>query len=133
MPLDGALVPDGAADEVFRLDVLTLADGKPPKRVHQSVLPASGPFQLTLPQGFGDVHLVAYLDRNDNAPSQGEPVATLPVRVEQGTISGLTLALSTATPLGRLAHGAPPPATAAPPPGVDGGSLEGSSQAAAGR
>ncbi len=131
--LTGEVDWQGPVDGVFRVDVLTLADGKPPELVHQSTLDAAGAFQLTLPAGFGDAHLVAYLDRNDNGPSAGEPVASLAVRVEQAPISGLTLALSTDKDLGRLAPGAPPPDSAGPPPEHNGGSVEESSQAAAGR
>ncbi len=123
----------GHAEGAYRLDVLTLAEGEPPELVHQVALEGPGPFQLSLPAGFGEVHLVAYLDRNDNRPSPGEPVAVRGVQVGQSPLSGLALTLSTSTDLGPLAPGAPPPKTAGPPPEEEGGSLERSSQAAAGR
>ncbi len=129
----GQVSMDGAEDGVVRVDVLTLADGKPPELVEQAALDGLGAFDLTLPAGFGPVHLVAYIDRDDNGPSEGEPVATLAVEVGATPITDLALVLDPNNDLGRLAPGAPPPETAGPPPEDDGGIVEESSQASAGR
>lgn len=123
---------------ILKLDVLTLTEGKPPELIHQSTLALAlsddgGPFTLTLPADLGDVHLVAYVDRNDNGPSAGESTGTRRVHVGGGAISDIALVLAVGTELGRLAPGAPPPADAGPPPEDNSGIVAGTTQAAAGR
>jgi hypothetical protein len=129
--LTGTVQWEGDSDGVLRIDVLTLYDGRPPELIHQSSLEAGGEFAFELPQDLGEVHLVAYLDRNNNGPSAGEPVATQVVQVGSSEISPISLVLSVGTDLGRLAPGAPPPADAGPPPEDESGIVAPGSQAAA--
>ncbi len=131
--LSGTITLAETEGGTLKLDLLTLAENRPPELVHQVVLEESGAFSVETPRAFGTVHLVAYLDRDDNGPSNGEPVVALGVEVGTENIEGLVLEPAVGADLGRLAPGAPPPESAGPPPTEPTSSVETESQAAAGQ
>ncbi len=131
--LSGAVSGPDSTEGVIRLDVVTLAPGKPPELVHQTTLAGLGDFEIALPVAFGEIHLVAYIDLDNNGPSKGELVATHALLVGDTALEGIRLELSSTTDLGPLAPGAPPPPDAGPPPEDKSGMMEESSQAAADR
>lgn len=104
--------PTGAV----RVDVLTQSGDAPPHLVSAETLDGLGPFTIRAPKDFGEVHLVAFIDRAGDGPSPDDAAATLKVTIGAEDVAELSLALSDEPDLGGLTPGAPPTENGGAPP-----------------
>ena len=107
----GGEAPEGAV----RIDVLTQAGEAPPHLVSAETLDGLGAFTIRAPTGFGEVHLVAFIDSTGDGPSPDDAAATVKVDIGSEDILGLELTLSDDPDLGGLTPGSPPGEDGKPP------------------
>ncbi|MED5372150.1 MAG: hypothetical protein VX899_14120 [Myxococcota bacterium] len=100
----------------LRIDILTKKEGGPPHLVSAETLGELGAFSISAPRGFGEVHLVGFIDRSGDGPSSDDPAATAKVEIGDQDVTGVTLTLSDEPDLGELAPGAPPEGAPDAPP-----------------
>ncbi|MFT5584912.1 MAG: hypothetical protein ACI9VR_002500 [Cognaticolwellia sp.] len=100
----GGEPPEGAV----RIDVLTQAGEAPPHLVSAETLEGMGTFTFQAPKDFGEVHLVAFIDRTGDGPSPDDAAATTKLDITTVDITGLELVLTDEPDLGDLTPGAPP-------------------------
>ncbi len=116
--LSGTVSYEGEAPEgAVRVDVLTQAGDAPPHLVSAETLEGLGAFTIRAPKDFGEVHLVAFIDRAGDGPSPDDAAATVKVSIGAEDVPDLSLALSDEPDLGGLTPGAPPTENGAPPEG----------------
>ena len=97
-------VPGGAV----RIDVLTQAKDAPPHLVSAETLEALGEFSFQAPSDFGEVHLVAFIDRTGDGPSPDDPAATVKLNITTQDVADVALVLADDPDLGDLTPGSPP-------------------------
>lgn len=123
--IQGNVSYTGAAPEgAVRIDVLTQAGEAPPHLVSAETLEGMGAFSFQAPKDFGEVHLVAFIDRTGDGPSPDDAAATTKVNIATLDIAGLELVLTDEPDLGGLTPGSPPGENGqpgdAPPEGQEG-------------
>lgn len=121
--LSGSFVYAGDATGGRRVDFLTMAEGAPPVLVHAITLDNPGEWKVEAPKDFGEVYVVAFIDRTGDGPSADDPRGRLENAVKVGTepITGLTLTLTDNGNLGELMPGGNPhPPGDAGPTGTSG-------------
>ncbi|MCP4804477.1 MAG: hypothetical protein GY913_20660 [Proteobacteria bacterium] len=129
--LSGAVTVDTKQEGELRLDVLGDVDGDL-RLVHTQAL-SPGPLSLSVPQGVGKLHLVAYVDTTGKGPVGSDPAGVIDDGLTIGTddIGELEFHVSDSTEFGSLAKklgggsmgggggmgGAPGGGAGGPPPG----------------
>jgi hypothetical protein len=94
--VSGSVRYDGQAEGSMRVDVHRMASSDAaPSMLGSTAAEADGSWALEVPEHAGRILLCAYLDRDDNGPSWGEPKVVLPSAavVQQAPIAGLALEL----------------------------------------
>ncbi len=115
--ITGVLRYAGDADGAVRLDFLTLEEGQPPALAHTLGLDRVGGFEVEAPKGFGDLHVVAFIDLDGDGPSPGDPAGTLQLSVGDEDLADVEIVLEDDPDLGDLTPGA---GTEGPTPQGDG-------------
>ena len=115
--LSGVLRYAGDAEGAVRLDFLTLEEGQPPALAHTMGLDRPGGFEVEAPKGFGEVHVVAFIDLDGDGPSPGDPAGTLKLEIGDEDLEDLELVLDDDPDLGELTPGV---GTEGPTPQGDG-------------
>ncbi len=112
----GTLVYDG--DGSVDLDVFVPDESTAGGRRHRGKLMlAPGPYEISVPAGFGPLILEAFIDVNNNGPGPGDPMgryADNPVVVGESDVEGVDIVLEIPAD-GRMPMGEPAP----PQPGED--------------
>lgn len=116
--ISGSARYGGEQGGTWRLDVLDLPDEGAPGLLLSQSIPDGGAFSFTAPQGYGEVHLVAFVDIDGDGPSGTDPAGTIAVEIEGADIDGLSISLSDEPDLGKLTPNMPGPhsGAGAPPP-----------------
>jgi len=109
-------VPGGAV----RIDVLTQVKDAPPHLVSAETLEGLGEFTFQAPSDFGEVHLVAFIDRTGDGPSPDDPAATVKLDITTQDVAALELVLTDEPDLGDLTPGSPPDGAGQPTDGQAG-------------
>lgn len=74
--LSGNIVWSGAVDGKLRVDFLRNPEGSPyPELMHSLEQSKAGPWSVEVPKDLGEISVVAFIDKDDNGPSPGEPMA----------------------------------------------------------
>lgn len=94
--LSGTVSYEGALDGVLRVDFLKNYPDQPlPELLHTVSLEEPGPFSVEAPMNLGQISVVAFVDTNENGPSEGEPIAHIEaIDVGERDFPGITLQLS---------------------------------------
>ena len=104
--LSGVLRYAGDAEGAIRLDFLTLEEGQPPALAHTMGLDRAGGFEVEAPKGFGEVHIVAFIDLDGDGPSPGDPAGTVKLEIGDEDLGDIELVLDDDPDLGELTPGA---------------------------
>jgi hypothetical protein len=107
--LTGQVEYQGLAEGDLLIDVLTVPGDIPASAVYHLVCGAPGPLEATLPQGLGEVMLVAYLDTDRDGPDDEDPaglIAAGPISVEKADIDGVMITIQEGPELGAYARSA---------------------------
>lgn len=121
--LEGTVTYDGSATGQVRMDLLQQEGTGAPALVAAEQVPELGPFSLKVPKGYGEIHILGFIDKDSDGPSASDPAGKLTIEIGEVDVAGLELALSDDADLGSLRPG-PPPVDGGPPPdagsGLDG-------------
>ncbi len=115
--LSGTIIYEGEKTGRIRLDVLTSRGNNPHLLAKTLELPSLGEWSIELPEDFGSVNVVGFLDQTGDGPTPDDPAMAMPAPIIVGTedITGLVLELSDDPNLGALTPTAPPPEPGATP------------------
>lgn len=122
--ISGVVTYDGARKGVIRIDFLRQPAEKEglPELLHTLSLDSPQAFDVEAPKDLGEIGVVAFIDSNENGPSEGEPVWMEKVTVGSTPVTDLKFALSD-DKLAPVGPGGPPPgngpsgaAPGSPPP-----------------
>lgn len=115
--LSGTVSYEGEKTGRIRLDLLTQEGIAAPMLVSAEEAPALGPFQLKVPKGFGQLHILGFIDAAGDGPSPDDPAGKVTIEIGEVDIEGLELVLSEDPDLGVLRPGPPPEGQDGGPPG----------------
>lgn len=117
--LEGTVSYEGDATGKVRLDLLTQEGISAPQLVSAEEISGLGPFSIKVPQNFGQLHILGFVDQESDGPSEGEPAGKLTIEVGEVDITGLELVMSMDPELGSLRPGPPPTDQPPQPDGSD--------------
>jgi len=113
--LSGSIAYDGDSEGAVRLDFLVQDEGTAPRLVHAESLSSTGPWSIEVPQDYGELHIVGFLDPDADGPSPTDPAASITITVGSEPLTDLELTLIDDPDLGSLTPGTPPAAGGEPP------------------
>jgi len=130
--LSGSVSYQGQVQGKLRVDFLREGGSNEiPAALHTLSLDAPGPWSVEVPEGFGPIGIVAFIDTDQDGPSRNEPKVVLSgtLQVESEPISGIELLIEDDWDRGRPQTGqrpAPPSlrGSTAPPPASPQGETE---------
>ena len=115
--LKGTVAYPGAKTGRIRLDLLTQEGIAAPMLVSAEEVAELGAFELKVPKGFGELHILGFIDEAGDGPSEDDPSGSITIEVGEVDIEGLELNLSDDPDLGDLRPGPPPEGQEGGPPG----------------
>jgi hypothetical protein len=116
--ISGTVKYSGEAEGAVRVDFLTLSGDGPPGLAH-TLTAEDNAFSAQAPAGFGEVHLVAFVDVQGDGPSPTDPAGTVKLTVGDDDLTGLELEILDEPDLGPLT-----PMLPGIPPGGEGSGVE---------
>ena len=123
--LSGEAVYPGEQSGTWRLVVLDLPNEGAPGLLLSQSIPKSGEFSFTAPKGYGEIHLVAFVDLDGDGPTGTDPAGTVAVEVSGDDIDGLSITIADEPDLGELTPNMPGPHSGAGDPPPEGEPQEG--------
>lgn len=119
--VSGTIQYEGAGSGRVQVDFLQLGENNQRTLVHSAQTNGLGAWSELAPKGFGDVYVMAFMDKDGDGPSPTDPTAVVgPLTLGDENIAGVVLMLSDSGDLGPLSlSGGGPGPGAAPPEGAD--------------
>ncbi len=116
--LAGTFDYEGDATGRCQLDFLSRSGDGPPMLVHTVQLEKPGPWSTRAPANFGELYIVAFIDKAGDGPSADDPAAMTngPLQIAESDIKDITLALSDTPDLGAFTPGGGGQPQGSPPP-----------------
>lgn len=119
--LNGVFQYEGDITGSYRIDFQKQEGNAPPMLVHAIELDEPGPFSIEVPKNYGALHLLGFVDAQQDGPSADDPVgrSQAPIIIGEEDIEGVILEIA----VGNTINPMPPPDSAPTPD--DGGSADG--------
>jgi|GEM_PF-1594360 len=105
--LAGTFTYDGEAKGRMQIDFLTQESGGPPRLVHTLQLDKLGEWKTRVPKNYGELHIVAFIDKEGDGPSSDDPAAKSdgPIAIAEADITDVELKLTDDPDLGTFTPG----------------------------
>ncbi len=105
--LTGTFQYEGSASGRMQIDFLTQESGGPPRLVHTLQVDKPGEWKTRAPKNYGELHIVAFIDKEGDGPSSDDPAAKSdgPIAIGEADITGIDLILTDDPDLGTFTPG----------------------------
>ena len=105
--LSGSFLYEGEASGRMQIDFLTQEEGGPPRLVHTLQVDKPGPWKTRAPTNYGELHVVAFIDKEGDGPSSDDPAAKSdgPITIADADVTDVELKLSDDPELGTFTPG----------------------------
>lgn len=116
--VSGTFEYEGDASGRKQLDFLTKKEDGPPNLVHTVQLDELGEWKARVPKNFGELHIVAFIDKEGDGPSADDPATKTdgPLTIAEEDVSDVKLVLSDSPDLGNFTPGGGGQPSGEPPP-----------------
>ena len=116
--LEGTFQYEGEASGRMQIDFLTQESGGPPRLVHTLQVDKIGPWKTRAPKNFGELHIVAFIDKEGDGPSSDDPAARSdgPITIAEADVTEVNLILTDDPDLGTFTPGGGGQPSGSPPP-----------------